>query len=111
LVRGGLALAAGLALLLGGAVQPAAATSYALLSVPLGTHRFGQLRAPDENQLRLHALRQVACEQQTYPAQATRDEVDAALSEPGPRRRQSFGRHALEALHPPVTATVCDRAF
>jgi len=47
LVRGGLALAAGLALLLGGAVQPAAATSYALLSVPLGTHRFGQLRAPD----------------------------------------------------------------
>ena len=48
LVRGGLALAAGLALLLGGTVQPAAATSCALLSVPLGTHRFGQLRAPDE---------------------------------------------------------------
>jgi hypothetical protein len=48
LVRGGLTLAAGLALLLGGAVQPAAATSSALLPVPLGTHRFGQLRAPDE---------------------------------------------------------------
>jgi hypothetical protein len=48
LVRGGLALAAGLALLLGGTVQQAAATSSALLPVPLGTHRFGQLRAPDE---------------------------------------------------------------
>jgi hypothetical protein len=47
LVRGGLALAAGLALVLGGAVQPAAATSTALLPVSLGVHRFGQLRAPD----------------------------------------------------------------
>jgi hypothetical protein len=47
LVRGGLALAAGLALVLGGAVEPAAATSDALLPVPLGTHQFGHLRAPD----------------------------------------------------------------
>jgi hypothetical protein len=48
LVRGGLALAAGLALVLGGTAQPAAATSTALLPVSLATHRFGQLRAPDE---------------------------------------------------------------
>ncbi|HZA84713.1 MAG TPA: hypothetical protein VFC13_25095 [Actinomycetes bacterium] len=48
LVRGGLALAAGLALVLGGTVQPAAATTIGLVSVPLGTHRFGHLRAPDE---------------------------------------------------------------
>jgi hypothetical protein len=47
LVRGALAFAAGLALLVGGAVQPAAATSYAPVSVALGTHRFGHLRAPD----------------------------------------------------------------
>ena len=47
LVRSGLALAAGLAILVGGAVQPAAATSLAPTPVPLGTHRFGHLRPPD----------------------------------------------------------------
>jgi hypothetical protein len=47
LVRGALVLATGLALVLGGAVQPAAATSNAPVSVALGTHRFGHLRAPD----------------------------------------------------------------
>jgi hypothetical protein len=46
LVRGSLTIAAGLALLLG-VGQPAAATSYAPVSVALGTHRFGHLRAPD----------------------------------------------------------------
>jgi hypothetical protein len=45
-VRGGLALAAGLAFLLGAAAPPAAASS-ALAPVPLGTHQFGHLRAPD----------------------------------------------------------------
>jgi hypothetical protein len=47
LVRGALTLAAGLALLLGGAVQPATASSSVPGSVALGTHRFGHLRAPD----------------------------------------------------------------
>ena len=47
LVRGALVLATGLALVLGGAVQPAAVTSNAPVSVALGTHRFGHLRAPD----------------------------------------------------------------
>ena len=47
LVRGALVLATGLALVLGGAVQPAAATSNASVSVALGAHRFGHLRAPD----------------------------------------------------------------
>jgi hypothetical protein len=47
LVRGALVLATGLALVLGGAVQPAAATSNPSVSVALGAHRFGHLRAPD----------------------------------------------------------------
>jgi hypothetical protein len=47
LVRGALAAVAGLALLLGGAVQPAAASSSVPVSVALGAHRFGHLRAPD----------------------------------------------------------------
>jgi hypothetical protein len=47
LVRGTLTIAAGLALLLGGAVQPAAATSSVPPPVALGTHRFGHLRPPD----------------------------------------------------------------
>jgi hypothetical protein len=47
LVRSGLVLAAGLAILAGGAVRPAAATSLAPSPVPLGTHRFGHLRPPD----------------------------------------------------------------
>ena len=47
LVRGTLVLAAGLALVLGGALQPAAATSSAPSPVALGVHRFGHLRAPD----------------------------------------------------------------
>jgi hypothetical protein len=46
LVRGTLAIAAGLALLLG-VVQPAAATSSVPPPVALGSHRFGHLRAPD----------------------------------------------------------------
>jgi hypothetical protein len=46
LVRGILVLAAGLALVLSGAVQPAAASSDPL-PVTLGAHRFGHLRAPD----------------------------------------------------------------
>jgi hypothetical protein len=47
LVRGALTIAAGLALLLGGAVQPAAANSSVPGPVALGTHRFGHLRAAD----------------------------------------------------------------
>jgi hypothetical protein len=47
LLRAGLALAVGLALLLGALPQPAAATTIAPTLVPLGTHRFGHLRAPD----------------------------------------------------------------
>ena len=47
LIRGTLVLAAGLALVLGGALQPAAATSSAPPPVALGIHRFGHLRAPD----------------------------------------------------------------
>jgi hypothetical protein len=47
LVRASLALAAGLALVLGAAVQPAAATSSIPPPVALGTHRFGHLRPPD----------------------------------------------------------------
>jgi hypothetical protein len=47
LARAGLALAVGLALLLGALPQPAAATTIAPALVPLGTHRFGHLRAPD----------------------------------------------------------------
>jgi hypothetical protein len=47
LVRGALVVAAGLALVLGGAVQPAAATSSVPPPVALGAHRFGHLRAPD----------------------------------------------------------------
>jgi hypothetical protein len=47
LVRGALVLAAGLALVAGGAVQPAAATSSVPPPVALGVHRFGHLRAPD----------------------------------------------------------------
>jgi hypothetical protein len=46
LVRGVLVAAAGLALLLGGAVQLAAAAGGSL-PVDLGAHRFGHLRAPD----------------------------------------------------------------
>jgi hypothetical protein len=46
LVRGALVLAAGLTLVLGGAVQPAAASS-GPMPVDLGAHRFGHLRAPD----------------------------------------------------------------
>jgi hypothetical protein len=41
LVRASLALAAGLALLLGACVQPAAATSSVPAPVALGIHRFG----------------------------------------------------------------------
>jgi hypothetical protein len=47
LLRGGLALAAGLALVLGARVQPAAATSCVPPPVALGIHRFGHLRPPD----------------------------------------------------------------
>jgi hypothetical protein len=47
LLRASLALAAGLALLLGALPQPAAATTIAPTLVPLGTHRFGHLRAPE----------------------------------------------------------------
>ena len=47
LVRAGLAVAAGLALVLGAAVQPAAATSSVPPPVALGIHRFGHLRPPD----------------------------------------------------------------
>ena len=47
LVRGTLVLATGLALVLGGALQPAAATSSVPPPVALGIHRFGHLRAPD----------------------------------------------------------------
>ena len=47
LVRASLALAAGLALLLGACVQPAAATSSVPAPVALGIHRFGHLRPPD----------------------------------------------------------------
>jgi hypothetical protein len=47
LLRGGLALAAGLALVLGARVQPAAATSRVPPPVALGIHRFGHLRPPD----------------------------------------------------------------
>ena len=47
LVRGGLALAAGLALVLGAAVQPAAAASSVPPPVALGVHRFGHLRPPE----------------------------------------------------------------
>jgi len=47
LVRASLALAAGLALVLGAAVQPAAATSSVPPPVALGIHRFGHLRPPD----------------------------------------------------------------
>jgi hypothetical protein len=47
LVRASLALAAGLALVLGAAVQPAAATSSVPPPVALGVHRFGHLRPPD----------------------------------------------------------------
>ena len=46
-VRASLALAAGLALVLGAAVQPAAATSSVPPPVALGIHRFGHLRPPD----------------------------------------------------------------
>ena len=46
LVRGVLVAAAGLALVLGGALQPAAAAGSSL-PVDLGAHRFGHLRAPD----------------------------------------------------------------
>jgi hypothetical protein len=49
LLRAGLAPAAGLALLLGALLQPAAATTTTIVpsKVPLGTHRFGHLRTPD----------------------------------------------------------------
>jgi hypothetical protein len=47
LIRGTVVLAAGLAFVLGGALQPAAATSSAPPPVALGIHRFGHLRAPD----------------------------------------------------------------
>jgi hypothetical protein len=47
LVRASLAVAAGLALVLGAAVQPAAATSSVPPPVALGIHRFGHLRPPD----------------------------------------------------------------
>jgi hypothetical protein len=47
LIRGTLTIAAGLALLLGGVIQPAAASSSVPPPVALGTHRFGHLRAPD----------------------------------------------------------------
>jgi hypothetical protein len=46
-VRASLAVAAGLALALGAAVQPAAATSSVPPPVALGSHRFGHLRPPD----------------------------------------------------------------
>jgi hypothetical protein len=46
-VRASFALAAGLALMLGVAVQPAAATSSVAAPVALGVHRFGHLRPPD----------------------------------------------------------------
>jgi hypothetical protein len=47
LVRASLALAAGLALVLGAGVQPAAATSSVPPPVALGVHRFGHLRPPE----------------------------------------------------------------
>lgn len=47
LLRRSLALAGGLALVLGAAVQPAAATSSVPPPVALGIHRFGHLRPPD----------------------------------------------------------------
>jgi hypothetical protein len=47
LLRAALGLTAGLALLLGALLQPAAATTIAPSKVPLGTHRFGHLRTPD----------------------------------------------------------------
>jgi hypothetical protein len=47
LLRASLTLAAGLALVLGAAIQPAAATSSVPPPVALGTHRFGHLRPPD----------------------------------------------------------------
>jgi hypothetical protein len=47
LVRAGVTLAAALALLVGAALQPAAATTLAAMPVELGAHRFGQLRPPD----------------------------------------------------------------
>jgi hypothetical protein len=47
LVRASLALAAGLALVLGAGVQPAAATSSVPPPVALGIHRFGHLRPPE----------------------------------------------------------------
>ena len=46
-VRASLAVAAGLALVLGAAVQPAAATTSVPPPVALGIHRFGHLRPPD----------------------------------------------------------------
>ena len=47
LVRGSLALAAGLALVLAAGVQPAAATASVPPPVALGIQRFGHLRPPD----------------------------------------------------------------
>ena len=47
LLRASLSLAAGLTLVLGAAVQPAAATSRVPPPVALGIHRFGHLRPPD----------------------------------------------------------------
>jgi hypothetical protein len=47
LLRASLALAAGLALVLGAGVQPAAATSSVPPPVALGVHRFGHLRPPE----------------------------------------------------------------